>query len=187
MQKPGRIRSKRWVDVALACEEPSTVSEIAGELGVQPGSLAALIRSMEREDLLTVDVGAPQRGRALVLTAKGRDVLDRAVGSVPAKLAGGQRLLVVGEGRTGIPGHVLATLAEDRELLWCARVEGQLRWIGVYSDSSIAVDRTQQVCASAGVPAYAARVDRPLGREAFSAYAQALSGASPAPPLTLGS
>jgi DNA-binding MarR family transcriptional regulator len=176
MHRPGRIRSNRWYDVANACRKPTTLPQIADNLGTTTGSLQALIRSMEDEDLLESDPKVTY-GRTYKTTKRGRRELasadeGRTLGAQP--LARRNRLVLIGEGIEGVPPDTLRQIARDPAFLGAVRLEGQVRWLCVFEDDAAAVDRTQRLCGDARAPAYTLQVDRILGRGALVEYADSI-------------
>jgi DNA-binding MarR family transcriptional regulator len=180
MYKPGRIRSPRWRDIAILCREQGlTVPAIAREMQVQPGSIRSLIGSMRRESLLD-EVQTDARGTALKLTREGRAALGKreSIHGADSLLPSGERLVFVIDEGHGIPNAALATLADDPEFRWAARVDGPVKWIASFgSGDAVAADRAATALADSGARAVVGRVDG-----FFDAEALALVAARMAPP-----
>jgi DNA-binding MarR family transcriptional regulator len=181
MHRPGRIRSDRWYNIALACRDvPRTIPAIAAEMGVRAGSIQSLIDSMRRENLLE-EGQSDARGVALTLTRQGRAELRKAMSTddVEQLLASGERLVFVMEDGHGITAEALAQLASDPSFRWAARVDGPVKWIASFGPGdAAAADRAANALVKAGARAVVGRTDAVLNAERLAQYADRLGAVS---------
>lgn len=171
---PGRIRSKRWRDVAIACQDAAlTVPRIADALGTTSGSIQALVRSMRREGLLD-EAESSARGQALILSPAGRVALRQAEveGSVASLFRPGERLLFLLDEGVGIPAELLIALTEDPNLRWAARLDSRVHLVVSFgTGSAVSVDRAQNLSAAHGLRAFVGRADEFFDAEQLGACA----------------
>jgi DNA-binding MarR family transcriptional regulator len=185
MFKPGRIRSERWFDIAVLCKgEALTAPAIAKRLGVQSGALKDLIASMAREGLLE-HAASDARGQAWKLSRAGAAALRKAetTGAEAALLPTGERLLFIIDQGRAVPVPLLRQIASDPRVRWCARLDGQVRFVVSFgAGDATAVDRAQTILSDAGLQAVVARADEFFDRAQLERHVAALSRASLALP-----
>ncbi|MHA1190473.1 MAG: MarR family winged helix-turn-helix transcriptional regulator [Alphaproteobacteria bacterium] len=107
---PAGISSPQFTLLAtLTGNEAITVSELAGQLGMDRTTLTRNLKPLERDGLISVREGDDRRARIVDLTAKGRRIYGKAKplwaaqqGRVVAAFgAGAARAMLVGLGRLG--------------------------------------------------------------------------------------